>query len=85
MPTKELAKALHTLTAVTNVATYLASKATYRSGPDLARAALMILNPQYDYTAVELVRIRKSRETSPLNELIGRILDNCDTIVQAKH
>ncbi len=82
MPTKELAKALHTLTAATNVATYLASKSTYKTGPELARAALMILNPQYDYTATELAEIRDKRARKRLYELIGRILDNCDVIVK---
>lgn len=81
MPTKELAKALHTLTATTNVATYLKSKTTYKSGAELARATLIVLNPGYDYTAAELAGIRDKRDRKPLFELIGRILDNCDAII----
>lgn len=85
MPTKELAKALHTLTAATNVAKHLASQSTYSSGPELARAALMILNPEYDYSAAELAAIREKRARKKLYELVGRILDNCDLIVANGH
>lgn len=77
MPTKDLAKSLHTLTSTTNVATYLATKDTYRTGADLARAALLVLNPGYDYSAAELARIHKART----NELIAKIVDACNTIV----
>lgn len=77
MPTKDLAKALHTLTTVPNVATYLATKGKYASGAELTRAALMIVNPVYDYTAAELVRIQKSRSV----EWFARIVDACDEIL----
>jgi hypothetical protein len=53
------------------------TKGTYHNGAELARAALMILNPGYDYTAAELARIHKSRS----NELIVRIVDACNAIL----
>lgn len=71
MPTKELAKALHTYTTVPNVAKYLASQDTYRTTAELTRAALMIINPGYDYTATELARIQKNREP----EFLARTMD----------
>lgn len=77
MPTKDLAKALHTLTTVPNVAKYLATNGKYASGAELTRAALMIVNPVYDYTAAELVRIQKSRSV----EWFARIVDACDEIL----
>ena len=77
MPTKQLAKALHTLTSVPNVAAYLATQDTYRTGTDRARAALLILNPDYDYSVAELARIRKARS----NELIAKIVDACSAIL----
>lgn len=77
MPTKDLAKALHTLTTVPNVAKYLATKGKYASGAELTRAALMSVNPDYDYSAAELTRIHKSGS----NELIKKIVDACNTIL----
>lgn len=71
MPTKELAKALHTYTTVPNVAKYLASKQAYKSTPELTRAALMIVHPGYDYTVTELARIHKAREP----EFLARTMD----------
>lgn len=77
MPTKDLAKALHTLTTVPNVATYLATKAKYSSGAELTRAALMIVNPAYDYSAAELARICKAEPDG----LIGKIVTACSAIL----
>ncbi len=92
MPTKALAKALHTLTSVTNVAQYLVTKEKHTSGAELARRALMVINPGYDYSVAELLRFQKAKKRSlelvqnedkageiPL--LIARIVDVCDDIL----
>jgi len=80
MPTKDLAKALHTLTTVPNVATYLVAvsiKMPYKSAFELTRAALMIVNPAYDYSAAELARIHKAEPDG----LIGKIVTACSAVL----
>lgn len=81
MPTKALAKALHTLTSATNVATYIATKEKPTSGAELARRALMVLNPGYDYSAAELTRFQKGKREEIIPTLIARIVDACDEIL----
>lgn len=81
MPSKDLAKALHTLTSATNVAEYVARKEKHQSGPELARATLMVLNPGYDYTTTELARIQKGKREGIIPLLIARIVDACDQIL----
>jgi hypothetical protein len=71
MPTKEIAKALHTLTTVPNVAKYVAANGTYKNAAELTRATLLIINPGYDYTVAELARIHKAREP----EFLARCMD----------
>lgn len=80
MATKDLAKALHTLTTVPNVAKYLVAletKRTYKSGAELACVTLMVVNPAYDYSAAELARICRAEP----NGLIGKIVTACSAIL----
>lgn len=77
MPQKVLAKALHTLTTVPNVATFLVTVTNYRNAAELTRDALIVVNPQYDYTAAELARIHKADPGS----LIGKIVSACTDIL----
>lgn len=77
MPTKKLSEALHTYTTVPNVAKYLASQHTYNSVAELTRAALMIINPGYDYTLSELARIHRDRNPAWL----ARTMDVISTFI----
>lgn len=93
MPKQKLARSLHLLTSAVNVARYVATKEQFTSGVELARRALLVLNPDYAYSATELQRFQKGRTAAAdlvratkdndakLAVMVGQIVDACDAIL----